>query len=509
MGGRFSNLSNWNLQPAAESQAALRSQAGQAAADQYNALLDQAATQAAAPAPSGFLPAPSTPSLSPQWSPAPEAQYSLPPVPARPAPQGWLDSASRSFQSGLAGTGSMFAGAAGLLGNTDAQAGIQKWTGDTIQGLAPEQYTRPDASMGEKLLDPDWWKTTASQALGSGLGSMGVSAIATVPLLVATAFAPEIAGMVGISVGVARAIGILATTLGNAGIDSVMESASAYQEARTAGKSESEASHIASTVGANNMLLNVGLEAIPGFGELASVGKAITKGAIRGGVVKTLEHEWGNEAVAAARQRLASELTQQGWMTGARTLVTGAAKGAAEEYLQERQQGEIQKAATDGRPWDLARALTSHELDDDGLAGALISLAGGGIAGAGRQVYRAGRALTSPSPQLGIQGGGAIGGPQAQLPGAGNGGSGIVPPPPTATPAGEAGFSLPLRPQGTQIAVNGQTYQIKEKVGGGRTSDTYFADSLTNPDDQIVIKRIKEGQLEHREKIAEEYATLP
>ncbi|NBQ42902.1 MAG: hypothetical protein EBU23_10460, partial [Mycobacteriaceae bacterium] len=101
------------------------------------------------------------------------AQFSMPPVPTRPAPQGWLDSASRSFQTGLAGTGGMLAGAAGLIGNTDAQAGIQKWTSDTIQGLAPEQYARPEASMGEKLLDPDWWKTTAAQALGSGAGSMG------------------------------------------------------------------------------------------------------------------------------------------------------------------------------------------------------------------------------------------------------------------------------------------------------------------------------------------------
>ncbi|NDJ15063.1 MAG: hypothetical protein EBY17_28400, partial [Acidobacteriia bacterium] len=343
--GRFGSLSNWNLQPSAESQASLKSQAGQAAQDQYNALLDQSAAQLAGPAPSAFLPAPITTSLNPQWSPPPEAQFSMPPVPTRPAPQGWLDSASRSFQTGLAGTGGMLAGAAGLIGNTDAQAGIQKWTSDTIQGLAPEQYARPEASMGEKLLDPDWWKTTAAQALGSGAGSMGVSLIATVPLLAATAFAPEIAGAVGISVGVARVIGILATTLGRAGIDSVMESASAYQDARQSGKSESEASQIASTVGANNMLLNVGLEAIPGFGELANVGKAITKGAIRGGVVKALEHEWGDVAMAAARQRLGAELTQQGWMTGARNYAGAAARGAVEEYLQERQQGEIQKAA--------------------------------------------------------------------------------------------------------------------------------------------------------------------
>jgi len=168
---RFGSLSNWNLQPSVESQASLKSQAGQAAQDQYNALLDQSAAQLAGPAPSAFLPAPITTSLNPQWLPPPEAQYSMPPVPARPAPQGWLDSAGRSFQSGLAGTGGMFAGVAGMLGNTDAQAGIQKWTGDTIQGLAPEQYDRPEASMGQKLLDPDWWKTTAAQAMGSGFGS--------------------------------------------------------------------------------------------------------------------------------------------------------------------------------------------------------------------------------------------------------------------------------------------------------------------------------------------------
>lgn len=155
---------------------------------------------------------------------------------------------------------------------------------------------------------------------------------------------------------------------GNAAIDSLLEMANAYSDARGSGKSIEEANRIANTVGANNMLYATGA-GVAGLG-LAKFAKLLGSTAAAQRLA----------ASSPVRSTLESRLVQNGFSQAAvraGSALTERAVEGGNEWLQERQQGEIQKAAEENRPWDFVRGVLSRDYEDDGVIGALGAIASG------------------------------------------------------------------------------------------------------------------------------------
>ena len=297
--------------------------------------------------------------------------------------QGFLATAGRNFVSGAIGSvaaplTTLTEKAGTALGSKSMlqRAGDLRSAGTGLGQMLGDAYEYPEATAWEKITDPKWYATVGAQTMGSGAGSMALSAAAAVPVSILA----EVLAPVALAYGVAESvvgIGIAFTRFaGGAGTDALLEMGSAYNDARVAGKSIEQANEIANQVGVDNLKLSVLLEGA-GLG-----GKGIKK-------LSSLVLETGAAkrivASAPVRSAIESQLLKSGIsqkFIKAGHALTDTALEVGEEFFQERQQGEIQKAAEQNRPWDLVRGATSSEYNDDGLGAALMVL-GGKIVGGG------------------------------------------------------------------------------------------------------------------------------
>ena len=295
--------------------------------------------------PSSFLP-----SLQSQ-QPAPQ-QY----APEGTGVTGFLGDVASNFYSGFAGSlGNVAYSALDELGFSEAANRFRRGA----ERLQQEQSTRPwvptpQTDTGwDRVSDSRWWRSNFSAGLGSS------AAFALPSSAVGAAIAP-VAGFTAAALGVsttgAAAISFISGVLGRAGVDSLLEASMAYSDARKEGKSQAEANRIAGQVSYDNVVANLGLEAVTG---------GLGMGA--GGLVRRIAGKSTAaelQGAALAMQNIRNSLGGQVAMGAGKALWEGV-----EEGIQERLQGEIQKAAAEGRPWEIARALTSPEYTDDGMVG--------------------------------------------------------------------------------------------------------------------------------------------